>query len=569
MKKNISSVIAILLTMVIYANETIHINANQFSIDQDKALILTNLDVSYINSTWTDTKSQIQLDDLYEFINPVEEIELGQAYQVTNTQTNENYTLYFTEFPIISITTDYEIVDEPDVLAYFNLIESDGTHVESHVGIQYRGAWTQTLPKKSMEIEFWTDETGEEDYNQQLLDLISDDDWNFEAGYNEPLRIRSNNNWEIWRMIDGDLYYQEDEPKAVNGIRMRYMELFVNNEYRGIYSLGEKVKRKQLRLKKHNGQIRGELYKAFDWTDATRFNGVTEYDNNSKLWSGWDYKHPKEEINWENFYDLIDFVANSSDADFYANYGDRFHIDNLVSYYIFLNLIRATDNTGKNTFIAKYKKNEKYFYVPWDLDGTIGNIWDGSRENITEGILTNGFFNRAKHDCSENGFWETLRTNWSTLRANELTHANIMALFQSSHDAILNNGGYEREEMAWPEYTYNPEELTYMNNWLQARMDYLDVEFDKSCLPLSTNDLSEQLLAPKLFPNPTNDIVNFDLKQGDEFEVSVFNTAGQLVIQDKLSGNKKNISLNRLGKGTYLIVLKSDKGNHPYKVIVK
>lgn len=54
-----------------------------------------------------------------------------------------------------------------------------------------------------MEFEFWADVDGNESVDYQLLDLVETDSWNLEAGYNEPLRIRSNNNWDIWRMIDG------------------------------------------------------------------------------------------------------------------------------------------------------------------------------------------------------------------------------------------------------------------------------------------------------------------------------------------------------------------------------
>mgnify|MGYP005742584177 CR=1 FL=1 len=62
---------------------------------------------------------------------------------------------------------------------------------------------------------------------------------------------------------------------------------------------------------------------------------------------------------------------------------------------MFLNLIRATDNTGKNIYLAKYKQGEPYFYIPWDLDGCFGTIWNGTNSNITDDILKNGFISRV------------------------------------------------------------------------------------------------------------------------------------------------------------------------------
>lgn len=569
MKNLLYLIVCLIVGATLNANETIQIDEKQYFIDQDKSMILTNLSVDVVNSIWPTNKTHIQLNELYAFMGTVASIEVGKMYEVKSTVTQKLYLLYFTELPIISISTDFTIVDEPDVLANFKMIESNQNYLESHVGIQYRGAYTQTLPKKSMEFEFWADETGDESVDHPLLDLVETDDWNLQAGYNEPLRIRSNNNWEIWRIIDGDLYYQEQEPKAVNGIRMRYIELFVNDQYRGVYSLGEKVKRKQLRLKKHNGEIQGELYKADAWSNATKFKGVTNFNNDSDEWAGWEYKHPKEEIDWSNLYDLIDFVANASNEDFYAQYDDRFHVDNLVSYYIFLNLIRATDNTGKNTYMTKYKKDEKYFYTPWDLDGTIGNIWDGSRENVYNDILTNGIYDRVQHDCTENGFWHQLKTKWATLRAGDLTHATLMGMFQDSHDVLFNNGVYSREEMAWSGFNYPMDELTYMSTWLQNRFNFLDEAFSKTCTPLSVNDWSVQSTAPKLYPNPTSDNIYFELTTTEEYTISVFNTAGQKVLKDKINGNKNGISLKQLGKGVYLVVLESSTQSHPHKVIVK
>lgn len=350
---------------------------------------------------------------------------------------------------------------------------------------------------------------------------------------------------------------------------MRYVELFINHEYRGVYSLGEKVKRKQLRLKKHDGEIQGELYKADSWTNATKFQGVTDYNNNSDVWAGWEYKHPKEEINWKKLYDLIDFVANASHEDFYANYAERFHVDNLVSYYIFLNLIRATDNTGKNTYMTKYKKGEKYFYTPWDLDGSIGNIWDGSRENVYNDILTNGIYSRAQHECAEEGFWTQLKSKWASLRTGELTHQTLMGLFNGSHDLLLRNGVYTREEMAWSGFQYTAEELVYMSNWLQNRLEFLDVAFSKNCESMSINDAFAKAEKPNLYPNPTQDVIYFDWNGMEDFNLSVYNTAGKLVFKEQINGVKKEVSLKGLGSGVYMVVLDSPTKSYPYKVIVK
>src|SRR5690606_8152803 len=139
------------------------------------------------------------------------------------------------------------------------------------------------------------------------------------------------------------------------------------------------------------------------------------------------------EIDWSNLYNLIDFVKNSNNNEFYAQYQNKFQLDNMVDYFIFLNLLRATDNTGKNIYIAKYDTEEPYFYVPWDLDGTFGIIWSGNHENITNDILRNKLYDRLLQDCSVNGFREKLRDRWNSAKQSIFNHDFLMNKFQESY----------------------------------------------------------------------------------------------------------------------------------------
>ena len=160
--KTLISVAFLFLSTIAKANDTIQINQNQFFIDINKSLVLTNIDVGLVNSTWNNNKTHIMLNEVCEFSAPISNIEIGLAYSIFIPSQNSNFTLYFTELPIINITTNFTIVDEPNVLANFKMIESNQNFLESFIGIQYRGASSQALEKKSMEIEFWKDENGTE-----------------------------------------------------------------------------------------------------------------------------------------------------------------------------------------------------------------------------------------------------------------------------------------------------------------------------------------------------------------------------------------------------------------------
>lgn len=550
-----------------HANEIIITPSNQYNIDINKSLIVTNLDVKYINATWSGEKTSITFDVVYNFETPVTTIKIGIPYNLINPIDSKIYILYFTQLPLISITTNGVIVDEPNVLGNFKLIESNQNYLVSNIGIQYRGASSQYLPKKPFEIEFWNDEQGTETHDESLLGMHSDDGWNLQAMYNESLRFHSKTNNDLWKLIHKP-YYINSEPEAVSGIEMKYAELFLNGEYKGIYCIGEKVNRKLLKLKKHNGKIRGELYKGDQWGGSTTFSALTSYDNNNLFWGGFEYKHPKEETDWGNLYNLTNFIINDSNNNFIDSYKSKFEVNNAVDYFIFLNVLRATDNRGKNLYIAKYNNNEPYFYVPWDLDGTFGTIWNGQHENITNDLLSNGLYDRLMNDCSTDGFREKLNLRWSELRRTIITHSNLMSMLTDNYNLLKENGVYERENIAWPDYNANENELEYISTWLMDRLAFLDLKFSENC---STLDVAtfDKVFQTVVYPNPTSDFVNVSLFDKVNFTMFLYDMTGKLIWKKHSESNQEQISLKDLTKGVYYLKIIDSDNKVDVKSIIR
>ena len=553
----------ILSTTAVFSHDTIQINQNQYFIDFDNQLAITNLDVSVVNSTWTKTKTHIILNETCEFLTPVTKVEAGLGYKIFIPSHNSFFTFYFTELPIVNISSDFTIIDAPKVLANFKMIDSDQNFIESFIGIEYRGATSQSFPKKSMEIEFWVDPTGNITHDVSLLGMRSDDDWNLQAMYNEPLRIRSKTNNDLWKVIN-TLHYQENEPEAFNGISMEYVELFIDNEYQGLYCIGEKVDRKLLKLKKHKDQIRGELYKGINWGEANTFSSLPSYDNNSSIWAGFEYKHPDEETNWSNLYDLVDFVINSSDDTFYEEYSNYFEVDNLVDYFIFLNLLKATDNTSKNLYLAKYNTDDRYFYVPWDLDATFGTYYDGSKDPGTHNLLRNNLYDRLLHDCSAGGFKEKLKNKWLHLRSTTITPSTLISMFDASYQLLKTNDIYTKESLVWAAYEYKHDDWEYTTTWIFNRISYLDQIFTEDCkvTSLKENDFFE------IYPNPSSDFIVFNTTTLNEYQISIYNNVGQLVLQEWLNEANNTISLGHLHKGIYLINIASEEHSETHKILL-
>lgn len=528
------------------AGDTITAPPGRIHVDHARRLILANLPASQVNALWPGLKSEILADSLYSLNPAVPIVETGHPYTV-RTGSGIAYQLYFSNLPLIGITTQGPIVDEPQVAGHFTYSDSTGELVHAALGIEYRGGSSQAWPKKSYRIEFRSDTAWEEETDMQLPGMRSDDDWNLLALYNEPLRLRNVVCNRLWRMIHAP-YYQFLEPDAVNGVRMMHAELFVNGAYRGIYAVSERIDRKQLELKTYNGSIRGELYKGTSW-GASTFSEAPPYDNGELYWSGFEYEYPTVVTDWANLHDFVQFVLDTPEEQFLESCTSRFELDNAVDYFIFLNLLRAEDNTGKNIYIARYDAGTPYFYVPHDLDGTFGIAWDGSVANTTDDLLENGFYERLIHDCRPGGFMDRLRQRWNELRGTIITANAITGMFAQEHARLSGNWAYVREALAWPEFVHDPAQLAYLEAWLQARLAYLDTRFNAPCEPSAIAEAGTPVFG--LFPNPANTHVTVLTTEPAAARIRLTDAIGRNVLQQTLYGPRNEMDVSMLAPGLY------------------
>ena len=493
-------------------------------------------------------------------------LESMKPYKESMNVAGETYSYYRSEMPLITITTDGPIVNSPAVHGVINVADADGNVITMHAGFKIRGTSSQQYDKKSYRVELWADETGAEMADTTFLGLRSDDDWNLEAMWAQPLRLRDKVANELW-MEMYKLPYAESEPDALPGIRMVYADVFVNEEYMGVYALTERMDRKQLGLRKYNGDIRGVLYKG-NGPGAPTFDTLPGYDNTSDTWDNYEWVYPNESdtaINWNHLYSFTNFVINASDVVFYSQYAAQFDKDNAIDYYLFINSLMAMDNMGRNLFVARFKKSSTYMYLPWDLDAIWGLDTDGNKTYNTAGLKSNGFYDRLTQDCNDYGFVASAQTRYNELRDTLLTREHIMELVQNQYDELVESGAYEREHEAWPEYTVDESQLTYLSDWLDNRFSYLDGEINAACGTWGVK-VPEPAVAEhgrsvegptrivEVFPNPVKDRINIRFAEAGEASVRLYDMTGRLVYSNTSNTQAFVISTRGLNQGVYTLV---------------
>ena len=225
-------------------------------IDEEERLLLYN------ESGYNSPRSAISLDDSpIALVAPDSLIEIGSPYAAT--WRDEPYTFYKTQFPIIKIQSERgQITEKRYASAKLAVIDDGEIVLSSNLGIKLRGNTSLGFSKKSYRLELWEDESGTTTRQERILGMRKDDDWLLDGMWNEPLSIRDMTAMEIWLAYGRGGQDTGDEETRL-GAERAYCELFVDGRYQGIYYIGERLDKKQLRLEDYSGAgSGGELYKA-------------------------------------------------------------------------------------------------------------------------------------------------------------------------------------------------------------------------------------------------------------------------------------------------------------------
>ncbi len=417
-------------------------------------------------------------------VNDLGEISTGRPYELIAFTQNlrDTFEVVFTPFPLIQISCGEEITDEPKVLCSFKMQyfrnTSDDKNIYSFTslaGIEVRGATSMRYNKVSYGTELWKN-NAREDYSAALLGMRLSEDWILDAMYVDKLRMRNKLSFELWEKISR-VPEADNKPILFPGSKCRFIELFINNSYKGIYSMNERLDDKLLDFPPEEHSGGGALYKATEWGNgATRFNAFLTPPPKDYYWDGWEQIYPSTYPYWEPLDTLRKFILESSDEEFRNRIAEFIDLDNAASYYLFMNMILANDNSGKNTFLAKYSKESTFFIVPWDLEASWGLVWNGERIG-PGGIVSNNLYDRLKTTDS-GGFNANLLALWSAYRKDQFSEETLLKNVGEYYSLLMKSGAISREQVAWENIEIDlQEEYEYICEWIRERLEFLDNYF--------------------------------------------------------------------------------------------
>lgn len=286
---------------------------------------------------------------------------------VFNVNAQEDYSLfddsYLHEIRISSedseiwnqFSQDYDAF-YPDVPYRSVTVEVDGNVLEN-VGARQKGFSSHFFcptNKKPLKLNFGKFVDDQEYDGVKKLNLAN--------GVGDPAIIKDKIVYDMYRM------------HGIPGPRVAHAKIYINDVYWGIYGMIEQIDKRY--LKRNFADNDGNLWK--------------NKDNSELIWQGsnpenytFELQTNETENDWSKFIEFIDFINNTTDADFQSQIEEIFDLDEylrILAIDILTNNWDSYIEHGRNWYLYHEPKTNKMHWLPWDYNFAFDRVTNGSRD---------------------------------------------------------------------------------------------------------------------------------------------------------------------------------------------
>ena len=308
-----------------------------------------------------------------------------------------------------------------------------------------------------------------------LLDMAPHRHWILNAAYINRSLMRHKLSYDLFRSLS-----VPGSPRFAAA--SRFVEVVVNSNYHGVYLLMERVDRQRLGLQAYSSNDLNHacLYKAVDHAADFRRRGH----------AGYEQKEPEPTIRpyWQPLDEFNRFVSSAPAPEFFhpeASLASRLDLNNAIDFHLLVLLTSNGDGITKNFLLARDGQasgptKPRFFFVPWDYDGTFGRNWDGSVSSPSD-WLSNHLFDRLLGNAA---YRDKFVARWNQLRDRQFSAKTIQSMMDTN--VRLLGDAPRRNAARWPVAGWPyPDRVTFegdvsrMKSWIEARVSWLDREINQ------------------------------------------------------------------------------------------
>lgn len=503
--------------------------------------------------------------------------------------------------PIIIISTNGQaIVDEPKVTADIGIIYN-GPGVTNYLsdpyneyygvcGIEFRGESSLGFAKKSYGFEMW-DSAGN-DMDTSFLNFPKEEDFVLHGPYSDKSLF---NNVLAMKLAHDLRHYSS---------RTRFVELVINDDYKGIYVVMERIKRDsdrvdiaKLNLEDTSGDqlTGGYIFRIDKGEDDGWLSKYNAYSSDLKIYFQFFYPdqrniQPQQKAYIKNYMnDFEDAIASQTFRNPKGkHYLDYIDLRSFVDNFILNELSKNVDAYRLSTYFHKDRASRggKIKAGPlWDFNLSFGNADYCGGDDVTgweyyQCVGSSPFWWDAM--LQDTDFINALRCRWEELRLTALHTDSINAYLDSMANYL--SGARARNFQRWPvmgiyvwpnSWFYaasssHDEVMDYMKGWIEDRSIWLDsnipgvvqdCERYKPPYPGLVTGIEGSIYSRNSFnvyPNPARNVLFIEGNQSIK-EVVIINMLGQTVYRENFSSNLVTIDVSSISqKGIYLLSVKTD-----------
>lgn len=455
----------------------------------------------------------------------------------TQAQTFESSNL-----PIVVINTQGQtIIDESKVNVHMGVIDNGPgnrnyyrnpqnnnqpdpfNNYDGTVGIEFRGSASQFFPKKPYGFETKENASSTKSVKAPILGMPPESDWILNASYTDKSLMRD------------VLTYHLSNQIGMYATRTRYVELVVDDDYKGVYIVMEKIKRDAnriniaslketdnsgdavtggyiLKIDKNTGTGNASWKSPYPGNHNTEINVMIEYPKQTNITEA-QYNYIKN-----HFTEFENTLKSSQFKDPVNGYAKYIDVNSFVDYFLLTELTYNIDAFRLSIFMHKDRdsRNPKIkMGAPWDYDHSYGNA------NFCQGWETNHWaYDFVREFCPNDDkqvpFWWArlledrdfcikVRDRWKQLRTNYWTNDYINTFIRYNEELLAESQvrNFQRwpilGEWVWPNYFVGKtfeEEVDWFKNWTEQRLQWLDTNIDKvGALGIDCSNVSAPTIA--------------------------------------------------------------------------
>ena len=507
--------------------------------------------------------------------------------------------------PIVKINTYNQTISDSKIMVGMGIIDNGPNrnylsdpfnNYNAKATINFRGSSSKNFEKKPYAIE--TKDANGYDLNAPILGMPTENDWDLLAEYQDKSLMRTSFTFDLYRKMG---HYAS---------RFKNVELILNNEYQGIYTVVEKLKRDHSRIdiskltpqENSSPDITGGYIFKIDRPDEPGWTSLLPGDSTINSHFFYQYVYPKDtaitiqqQAYIKNFVgDFETSVASSSFADPVNGYRKYIDEESFIDFFIISELSKNVDAYRLSTYLFKDNIN---------IDGKlhIGPVWDYNlawhncdygNANYSSGweyqlqdpdFPTPMWWQRFMQDSN---FVNNLYCRWTELRQNILDINNMNTYIDSSANFL--NESQARNFTQWPilgaYIRPNPQnqagasyqnEVTDLKNWITSRVGWMDAAITGSCISAGIEETSIDN-SVTVSPNPFQSTTTFSIGLIEDADVTlkIVDAMGRelplLVNEHRHSGEFKIIfDRQQIAAGIYFYQLRINNTMKTGKIIIQ